>query len=107
MSPRELFEAEVGMARQAWGDSPRAWAHLEQAHLLGQSWAEPHRRTPWAMLRLAWATRNFRETLGQIPRLLLAAPPSWLGLAPKGNVGSTRMGMFINELGSFEPNEWE
>lgn len=82
------------MARRAWGDPPRAWAHLEQAHLLGQPWAGPHARTHWAMLRLAWATRNLREILGQLPRLILAAPSSWLGLAPPGNVGSTRMGIF-------------
>lgn len=94
MSPREIFEAEMGMARRAWGDPPRAWAHLEQAHILGQPWAGPHSRSHWAMLRLAFRTRNGREMLGQLPRLLLVAPSSWLGVAPSGNVGSTRMGMF-------------
>ena len=46
------------------------------------------------MLKLGVSTANLREILGQMPRLVLAVPSSALGLAPTGNVGSTRVNMF-------------
>lgn len=46
------------------------------------------------MLSLAFRTLNFKELLAQIPRLFLAAPGSLTGKAPKGNPGSSRVGIF-------------
>jgi hypothetical protein len=46
------------------------------------------------MFAFAWRRRNFREWAGQIPRLLLAAPGSWLGRAPLGNTGGANVGIF-------------
>jgi hypothetical protein len=39
---------------------------------------------------------DLREILGQLPRLVAAAPSSWLELAPRGNTGGARVGMFTS-----------
>ncbi len=67
---------------------------LEQAHLKSQPFAVPHFIVHFEMFKLALQFREWKEVLGQVPRLFLAMPGSWLGKAPKGNVGSTRMGIF-------------
>jgi hypothetical protein len=67
---------------------------LEKAHLVAQPYAWPHLIVHWKMLMLACKYKNWHEFLGQIPRLILAIPGSLSGKAPKGNVGSTRMGIF-------------
>lgn len=67
---------------------------LEQAHLKSQPFAVPHLIVHFEMFKLALQFREWREVIGQVPRLLLAMPGSWLGKAPKGNVGSTKMGIF-------------
>jgi hypothetical protein len=46
------------------------------------------------MFKLAFNYKQCSEALGQMPRLILAMPSSWLGMAPRGNVGSTKMGIF-------------
>lgn len=67
---------------------------LEEKHLALQPLAWPHFLVHYQMFILAFKYRQWDEVLGQIPRMLLAMPGSWLGKAPKGNVGSTRMGIF-------------
>lgn len=67
---------------------------LEQEHLEFQSQAWKHTYVHWRMFRLAFRFRVWKEVLGQIPRLILAAPGSLTGKAPKGNLGSTKMGIF-------------
>lgn len=67
---------------------------LEKAHLLSQPYALPHLKVHWEMFKLALRSGEWKEVLGQIPRLILAMPGSWLGRAPKGNRGSTKMGIF-------------
>ena len=71
-----------------------ALAELENEHLEYQSKASLHTHVHWKMFLLALRFKNWNEALGQIPRLILAAPGSLLGKAPKGNVGSTKMGIF-------------
>jgi hypothetical protein len=36
---------------------------------------------------------DVREIVGQLVRLTLAAPSSWLGRYPRGNTGRARIGM--------------
>lgn len=67
---------------------------LENEHLRFQPEARLHIYVHWKMFLLALRFRVWSEALGQISRLFLAAPGSLLGKAPKGNVGSTRMGIF-------------
>lgn len=71
-----------------------AMTRLEEAHLLAQPYAGPHFYVHWKMFLLAYEFRIWNEFFGQIPRLILAIPGSLLGKAPKGNVGSTKMGIF-------------
>lgn len=67
---------------------------LEKAHVISQPFAFIHFYVHWKMLLLAWHFGVWPEVFGQIPRLVLAMPGSWLGKAPQGNVGSTKMGIF-------------
>ncbi len=46
------------------------------------------------MLKYGWARRDAREILGQLLRLVLAAPASWFGLVPWGNTGGANVPMF-------------
>jgi len=71
---------------------------LENAHLASQPYALPHFKVHWQMFVLAFEYSQWGEFLGQIPRLILAMPGSWLGKAPKGNVGSTKMGIFEEKV---------
>lgn len=90
------FEAEMRCAVDALRD--RAWERasraLERAHVLGQAHAWLRLRVHGPMLRYGWVRRDIREILGQIPRLLLAVPGSWLGLVPWGNTGGANVPMF-------------
>jgi hypothetical protein len=93
---RRHFDAELDQvaAATARGDHAVAWSHLERAHVLSQRFAGPHVRIHWAMLRYGWARRDRAEVLGQLLRLLLAAPGSWTGRAPTGNTGGANVGIF-------------
>lgn len=75
-----------------------ALALLEEAHLLSQPYALPHFYVHYKMLLLAIQHRKWSEFFGQIPRLILAIPGSVFGKAPKGNVGSTKMGIFEEKV---------
>jgi hypothetical protein len=92
---RGYFEGELREARAAEtaGAGERAWQHLERAHVLSQAHAGPHLRVHLRMFGFAWRQRDTQELLGQLPRLLVAAPGSWLGRAPRGNTGGARVGI--------------
>ena len=66
-----------------------AWQLLEDAHVLSQPLAFAHVRVHVAMLRLGVHTRDGREVLGQLVRLIVAAPGSWSRKYPIGNTGRT------------------
>jgi hypothetical protein len=83
---RAAFDAELSTARTAATRAGR-WTALERAHILSQPWAWPHTRAHAVMFGLAWQERARREALGQVVRLLVAAPGSALGRYPEGNTG--------------------
>lgn len=95
-SLRAAFARELEAARiaEAAGDPAVAWSRLERAHVLSQAHAWPHVRVHWRMAGFAVRRRDLRELAGQVPRLLLAAPGSWSGRAPRGNTGGTSVGIF-------------
>ncbi|HMG45421.1 MAG TPA: DUF3703 domain-containing protein [Acidimicrobiales bacterium] len=62
------------------------WHALERAHILSQPWPWPHTVVHWHMLRLALGQRDRREALGQVVRLLVAAPGSASGRDHGGHV---------------------
>lgn len=55
--------------------------------------AVAHTRNHVAMLALAVAQRDRREALGQVVRIVVAAPGSALGRYPEGNTGRARVGL--------------
>lgn len=67
---------------------------LEEAHLHSQPYAYLHLLVHWEMFKLALRHGVWKEVIGQVPRLILAIPGSLFGKAPKGNIGSTKMGIF-------------
>ena len=75
-------------------DLPRAWAHLERAHIISQPMAGRHVRTHLAMLRFAVHTFRFHEIVGQVLRTLIAAPGTWSGRYPPGNTGGANVSAF-------------
>lgn len=89
------FTAELRLASEhdVRGDHARAWHHLERAHVLSQAHAGPHVWAHMQMLMHAWRQRDSREIVGQLVRVLVAAPGSWLGRAPLGNTGGANVGL--------------
>ena len=79
-------ELELASAAAAVGDHARSWSHLERAHILSQAYAWPHVWVHWRMLAFAWRRRALREIIGQLARIVVAAPGSWLGRAPLDRV---------------------
>jgi hypothetical protein len=75
------------------GDLDATWHHLERAHILSQPFAWPHIRVHLMMLGVGWRTSDAREVMGQLIRVLVAAPGSWLGRFPLGNTGRARVGL--------------
>lgn len=67
---------------------------LEEAHVRDQARGWEHLIIHVEMFKLALHHGDLKEALGQIPRIIVAYPGSRLGIFPKGNVGSTRMGIF-------------
>lgn len=89
---RAAYVTEMAAAR-ASTDAEARWRHLERAHILSQPWPWPHTRNHIAMLVLALAQRDRREALGQVVRIIVAAPGSALGRYPAGNTGRARVGL--------------
>lgn len=90
------FEAAMASATKARyaGQYEQSMAHLERAHLIGQSIFAWHWQVHWRMLTLSASQSDGKEILGQLARLSLVPLGHLLGRLPLGNVGSTRMGAF-------------
>lgn len=86
---RHACADERNAARRARtpGDTVNEWRHLERAHVLSQPLPGAHVRTHVAMLGYALRHRSGREVLGQVVRMLVAAPGSAVGRYPLGNTG--------------------
>lgn len=91
LRPYYLAELRAARAAAARRDLPRAFAHLERAHILGQGWALPHTRAHLLMLRHGWRTRDGREMLGQLPRIVFGFFMSLVGRVPTGNTGGANV----------------
>jgi len=95
---RDSWRAEIQRARNARADQRPIdeWHHLERAHILSQPLAIPHVRTHAHMLGHALRHRDRRELIGQLLRILAAAPGSAAGRYPLGNTGGA-------DVSAFEP----
>jgi hypothetical protein len=89
---RDAITVELEAAAAAEVSAER-WRALERVHILSQPWPWPHTLAHWRMLRLAVTQRDRREALGQVVRLVVAAPGSMSGRYPKGNTGRAAVGL--------------
>lgn len=89
---RARYHDEMHAAKTTPNPEQR-WAHLERAHILSQPDPWLHTRNHIAMFALAVRQRDRREALGQVVRIIVAAPGSLAGLAPEGNTGRARVGL--------------
>lgn len=93
---RPHVEAEIAAACRSLrnGNATQAFAHLERAHVLGQSSTWLHVRVHWLML--LWGLRQHRvvEAVGQVLRVVGAATKTPIGLVPTGNTGGSNVSPF-------------
>jgi hypothetical protein len=94
---RQAWSQERARARQARadGDTSAEWHHLERAHILSQPMAGPHVRTHVAMFAYGLRQHDRREILGQLLRMVVAAPGSWTGKYPVGNTGAASVSALV------------
>lgn len=69
----------------------RAWHHLERAHVIGQAYPLSHTYVHWLMLRFGFRIKDWKEVLGQLPRLLVGGVKSFVGKIPVGNTGGANV----------------
>lgn len=81
----------AAQAAEGMGYIDRAWALLEEAHILSQPSALSHIRVHGAMFGLAWRQRDRAELRGQLLRLAVAGPGSLTGRYPVGNSGRSNV----------------
>lgn len=84
----ELIEAQNAFNKQYYQVS---WRHLERAHILAQPYPFEHTAVHWKMLCFGFKVKNFKEVLGQIPRLLVGGVKSFVGHIPVGNTGGANV----------------
>jgi Protein of unknown function (DUF3703) len=84
-------ERSAARAARQRNDVEDEWRHLERAHVLSQPMAGPHVRTHVAMLGYGLRHRDGREIVGQMVRLMVAAPGTWTGRYPAGNTGGANV----------------
>lgn len=91
----EVHEKELSLAREALaaGRFEVCFGHLERAHVLSQRMTFRHTRVHGLMLLAGWRRRDWREVVGQVPRLLASLLFSWLWV-PTGNSGRARVSAF-------------
>ncbi|MEW5810895.1 MAG: DUF3703 domain-containing protein [Actinomycetota bacterium] len=89
---RAVYESEMQAAR-ATASAEQRWHHLERAHIVSQPDPWLHTCNHAAMLRLALRQRDRREAIGQVIRIVVAAPGSLTGRYPEGNTGRVAAGL--------------
>ncbi|WP_280205262.1 DUF3703 domain-containing protein [Nocardia farcinica] len=89
---RACYRAEMAAAKTT-ADPALRWTHLERAHILSQPDPWLHTGNHVAMFALAVRQRDRREAVGQLVRILVAAPGSLTGHYPEGNTGRANVGL--------------
>jgi hypothetical protein len=90
---KSFFMEELKMADHYFvkKDFQISWHHLERAHILGQPYPYQHTLAHWKMLIFGLKTKNTKEIIGQIPRLLIGGVKSFVGEIPVGNTGGANI----------------
>ena len=58
---------------------------------MGQPYPYEHTTVHWKILCFGVKIKNFREVMGQIPRLLIGGVKSFVGKIPVGNTGGSNV----------------
>jgi hypothetical protein len=92
----DAFAHEIALALGALErrDHAKCFFHLERAHILGQRNTIQHCHVHWLMFRAGLSQGDFRETLGQIPRMVASVLFSRIWVPP-GNTGRARVSAFM------------
>ena len=97
LARQAAFDEHISRARDAI--RRRDWATaemlLDRAHVIGQPSAVDHVRTHAWMLVYGWKRRDGGEIVGQLWRLFVAGPASFLGRYPVGNTGRANVSGFV------------
>ncbi|WP_434578005.1 DUF3703 domain-containing protein [Pseudomonas sp. Z5-35] len=80
---------EAGLAVRA-SDIQAAYRWLERAHILTQRMPLAHAKSHWLMLKMGVLTKDWREVVGQLPRIIAALLFSRVWV-PAGNTGRARV----------------
>ncbi len=90
------FDNEIALAKAfiARGELEAGFAHIERAHVIGQTFVVPHARSHWLMLKVEFRRRRPIAAFGQIVRLALGILGSAVGVVPVGNTGGSNISMF-------------
>ncbi|MDS1114420.1 DUF3703 domain-containing protein [Gordonia westfalica] len=91
-SARALYRSEMAAAAATTKPDER-WRHLERAHIVSQPDPWLHTCNHVAMFRFAVGQRDRREAIGQVVRIVVAAPGSLTGRYPEGNTGRVGAGL--------------
>ena len=93
---RPYVEDELALARneQNYGNKAEAFAHLENAHVLGQASTRLHVKVHVQMLLWAVKQGKIGEVFGQLFRIAGAATKTAFGLVPTGNTGGANVSPF-------------
>lgn len=92
LKAQKAYREEVSRARKALdgGNFGVGFIHLERAHVLAQHMTGRHTRVHWLMLVAGWQRRDWREVVGQVPRMLASILFSRIWV-PRGNTGRARV----------------
>lgn len=85
---QELADSSGLFARH---DFQNSWRHLERAHIIGQPYPYHHTLVHWKLLHFGIKSKDLKEIIGQMPRLLLGGVKSFLGEIPVGNTGGANV----------------
>jgi Protein of unknown function (DUF3703) len=85
---KELSDAAAAFEKQHY---PESWRYLERAHILAQPYPYQHTAVHWKMFVFGIKLKNWKEVLGQIPRLLVGGVKSFVGHIPVGNTGGANV----------------
>lgn len=90
---KPYFEEELNQYELSknQNDLHTAWYHLERAHVIGQAYPWHHSYVHWKMLLFGIHIKNYKEIIGQIPRLLVGGVKSFVGHIPVGNTGGANV----------------
>lgn len=92
---RQAYDRELTAALTQYhvNNLDEAFAHLERAHILGQSFTLPHARAHWEMLKVGLKRGDWTEIIGQIIRFFGSLFFTWLWV-PVGNTGGAHVPPF-------------